>query len=121
MPGTIEIIVCDVNDVEAQVLAQYLGPADHQGPIAAPTPIVIKGTLRGPFCETARTLPAEFRFHNLGPTQPGRAKVVVPDPCIWSPELPHLYQVDVEARRDGELVAEYHGIIGLRRAAKSNE
>jgi beta-galactosidase/beta-glucuronidase len=34
---------------------------------------------------------------------------------VWSPELPHLYQVDVEACHGGRVIAEYHGKIGLRR------
>jgi hypothetical protein len=29
--------------------------------------------------------------------------------------MPHLYQVDVEAQQGGRVVAEYHGLIGLRR------
>lgn len=120
MSGSIDIVVGDVNDVEAHVLAQYTGGADHTGQTASPISITMKGTLRGPFCERARTLPAEFKFHDLGPASPGHAKAIVPDPCTWSPELPHLYQADVEARRDGRLIAEYHGMIGLRRATNSN-
>ena len=45
------------------------------------------------------------------------AEAVVTDPCMWSPEMPHLYHVDVEARQGEQVVAEYHGTIGLRRLA----
>ena len=27
------------------------------------------------------------------------AEVIVPDPCMWTHEMPHLYRADVEARR----------------------
>ena len=45
------------------------------------------------------------------------AEAVVTDPCMWSAEMPHLYDVDVEARRGERVVAEHHGKIGLRRMA----
>jgi hypothetical protein len=81
--------------------------------------ILLQGTLRGPYCELARTLPAEFRFQDLGPQQIGLARAIVPDPCVWSPELPLLYQVDVEARLGERIIAAYHDKIGLRRKARS--
>ena len=46
-----------------------------------------------------------------------QVETVVSDPCMWTPEMPHLYQADVEARQGEQLVAEYHGTIGLRRLA----
>jgi hypothetical protein len=106
MNNEIEILVGDVNDVEAQVYARYRGPdAEHTD---------LRGILRGPFCETSRTLPAEFSFRDTG--QVGEALALVPDPCTWSPELPHVYQVDVEARAGDRVVAEYHGTIGVLKA-----
>ena len=52
MTNEIEIFVGDVTDMEARVFARYCG-ADH---------VMLRGTLRGPFCEKARTLPADFAF-----------------------------------------------------------
>src|SRR5215210_3557992 len=106
MPPEIEIVAGDVTDVEARVTAHYHGNR---------TGVVLRGTLRGPFCEKARTLPAEFVFRNVG--QGGHVETLVPDPCMWTPEMPHLYQADVEARQGEQLIAEYHGTIGLRRLA----
>jgi beta-galactosidase/beta-glucuronidase len=54
-------------------------------------------------------------FRDLVPREEGVAKAIVADPCVWSPELPHLYQVDVVAQRSERVIAEYHGKIGLRR------
>jgi hypothetical protein len=106
MNGRFDVFAGDVNDVEAHVYARYLGTEIER--------IVVQGTLRGPYCEGSRTLPAEFRFRRA--SRPGVAEAVVTDPCTWSPRLPHLYHVDVEARQGERVVAEYHGTIGLRRA-----
>lgn len=106
----IEISVGDVSDMEARVLARYRPAASDKA--QEPERIMLRGTLRGPFCENARTLPAEFAFRDSGSAS---AEAVVTDPCLWSPELPHLYHADVEALRGGQIVAEYHGTIGLRR------
>jgi beta-galactosidase/beta-glucuronidase len=108
MASDIEIIVGDVTDVEARVIARYHGSMKD---------VELRGTLRGPFCEKGRTLPAEFVFRPSGKSDHARAEAVVPDPCMWTPDMPHLYQADVEARLGDELVAEYHGTIGLRRLA----
>jgi hypothetical protein len=100
-----EITVSDVSDVAATVCVRYR-------PAAEDSTIAIRGTLRGPYCEKMRTLVAEFSFRDV-PGQAGSATALVTDPCLWSPELPHLYQVDLAARRDGDVVAEYHGTLGL--------
>lgn len=109
----IEIFVGDVTDVEAHVFARYHGVR------AENNLLVLRGTLRGPFCENSRTLPADFEFRDVlaGQGADVIAEAVVPDPCTWSEELPHLYHVDVEARQGERVVAEYHGQIGLRRLA----
>src|SRR6476646_3009796 len=106
MNSEIEIILGDVTDVEARVIARYHGGRDG---------VVMRGTLRGPFCEKGRTLPAELEFRRVGDGT--TAEAIVPDPCMWTAELPHLYQADVAAHCGEELVAEYHGPIGLRRLA----
>jgi hypothetical protein len=105
MVDAIEILVGDVNDVYARVYARYLGEDAER--------IELSGTLRGPICESARTLPANIAFRDAG--KPGQVEALIPDPCTWSPDLPHLYQADVTARHGDQTLAEYHGTIGLRR------
>jgi hypothetical protein len=104
MPAAIEIFVGDVSDVEAHVFARYAGPA-ASAEAEGSRPVVLRGTL-----------PAEFQFRGFGPDSPPTARAIVTDPSLWTVELPHLYQADVEARQDDRLLAEYHGMIGLRRA-----
>lgn len=115
MLGTIEISIGDVNDVQALVFARYVGEADGGEVTDGHAPVTLYGTMRGPYCELARTLPAEFAFRDLGSQQQAVAQAIVLDPCTWSHELPHVYQVDVEARQGGQVIAEYHGKLGLRR------
>ena len=107
--GAIELEVGDVSNMEARVYARYRPVAGER--------IVLRGTLRGPYCERAHTLPAEYPFRDLG--RGDAAEAVVPDPCLWSAELPHLYHAEVEAMRGEEIVAEFRGPIGLRRAARN--
>jgi hypothetical protein len=121
MPSEIQIFVGDVNNVEGRVYARYTGPAAGGQEHAGHQPIRLRGTLRGPYCERAHTLPAEFTFRDLGPKKTGLAEVIVPDPCTWSHDLPHLYQADVEVYRGETVLAEYHGRIGLREATGEND
>src|SRR5689334_4497751 len=107
MDNKIEITVGDVTDMEARVRARCSG---GEG-------ITLRGALRGPFCEVAKTLPADFPLRDLGPQEPGVAEAIVTDPCMWTSEMPHLYRVDAEAVEGGKVVAEYHGTIGLERLA----
>src|SRR5215212_1403064 len=103
MSSEIEIMVGDVTDFEARVFARYHGTESG---------IELHGILRGPFCERSRTLPAEFVFRTIDNDNDLKAEAVVPDPCMWTPEMPHVYQADVEARRGERLIAEYHGTVG---------
>jgi hypothetical protein len=107
MNSAIEILVGDVTDMEARVYARYSGP-EH---------VVLSGAIRGPYCETARTLPAEFPFRATKIQEPGRAEAIITDPCMWSEEMRHVYRVDVQAIEGERVVAEYHGTIGLQRLA----
>ena len=66
---------------------------------------------------TRVTLPAELVFHKISNDNTLSVEAIIPDPCMWTPKMPHLYQADVEARRGNEIVAEYHGPVGLRRLA----
>jgi hypothetical protein len=114
MPGEIEITVGDVNDVEARVYALYR--PDLKDEASETAPVLISGSLRGPYCETAHTLPAEIRFRHSATGASPTAEALVPDPCVWSPELPHLYHADIEARQGDRVLAEYRGTIGFRKA-----
>jgi len=110
--GTIELELGDVSNMEARVVVRFRAAAN--GPTAFEPPLEFRGSLRGPYCEAARTLPAEYPFRALGGQESPAAEAIVTDPCWWSADLPHLYQADVQAIRGEEIVAEFHGKLGLR-------
>jgi hypothetical protein len=109
--GRIDVVIGDVNDVEAHISAQYVGfsSPDSDNRLHSPS---LSGHVRGPFCEGSRTLSAAYQFRPAGDDI---IVAVIPDPCQWSPELPHVYHVSIEAWHDGKLVASYEGAIGLHR------
>jgi hypothetical protein len=107
MENKIEISLGDVTDMVAHVFARYTGPGT----------VELTGTLRGPFCEKGRTLPADFPFRKMGSLSPLAVEALVTEPCLWSPEMPQLYQVDLQAVQGEKTIAEYHGTIGFERLA----
>src|SRR5262249_39519289 len=98
-----ELTVGEVTAMEARVQIRLQASAEDQGRVP------LRGALRAPYCEPARTPPAEYPFHKTATTGLPTAEAVVPDPCLWSPDLPHLYHADVEALDGNRVVAEYHG------------
>ncbi|MAT70172.1 MAG: hypothetical protein CMJ58_11700 [Planctomycetaceae bacterium] len=56
------------------------------------------GVIRGPFCQFARTLPANFPLQPLPPLagRPPAAAATIVDPCYWTPELPFEYELQCE-------------------------
>lgn len=50
----------------------------------------LQATIRGPYCEWARTLPATFDFQA---ESPGLWKTIVLDPVFWAPDFPARYRV----------------------------
>jgi hypothetical protein len=106
MENQIEISVGDVTDMEARVYARFRGEQ----------PATLEGTIRGPFCDRGRTLPADFAFRATAEL-PEAMEALITEPCQWTAEMPHLYCVDIVARRGDEVLVEYHEMIGLHRLA----
>lgn len=100
-----EVHITGITEHEATVRVSYRG---EEG-----AGVTLQGALRGPYCERAHTLPADFPLRALPGNTP-TAETMITDPCMWSEELPHLYRAQVSAVRAGEVVAEYHGEVGLR-------
>jgi beta-galactosidase/beta-glucuronidase len=104
-----EIAVAEASEVEATVVVRYREDASD---------VTLRGELRGPYCERAHTLPADFPFRAVSGDR-GAAQATVTDPCCWSEELPHLYRARVEAVRGGQVIDEYHGEIGIKRTREA--
>jgi hypothetical protein len=79
--------------------------------------VVASGTLVGPECSTAATIPTTVALVDQGAVA-GRsalARGVCTEPGFWTPELPNLYRAEVTLRRGDDVVAAGRRMIGLRR------
>jgi hypothetical protein len=76
--------------------------------------VQLAGTLTGPFCEYAQTLPATIPFADLGPGRFPLAQAIAPDPCFWTPELPYLYRACLEWQRGRQVLAAVERDFGIR-------
>ena len=111
-PGiTVTLGPCD--DMRAEVFVRMAAPP---GAAAAR----LEGTLVGPECRRATTLPATARLVDLGPP-PGAtaatlvARAVLTEPAFWTPDLPNLYRLEARIVRDEGEVTTCVSRIGLRR------
>lgn len=105
-----DITIAEASAVEARVhvrprLAGGRDPGAHW---------LVGGTISGPYCERARTLPATMPFQMLDTAAEPLAEAVIPDPCFWTRELPHVYRVHIEYQLDGQR-SQFETTIGLGR------
>lgn len=79
----------------------------------------LTGTLTGPYCDYAQTLPAKFPLVDRGPGPYLLAEAIVPEPCFWTPGLPQYYLAEVQLRRGDQVVASVQRPLGIRRLGAS--
>jgi len=98
----------EATDAQARVYVEYTADV--------PTDATLSGTVTGPFCQYARTLPARLPLVAYPADKAGTllSQSVVPDPCFWTPEMPFLYTVDIEVRRGDELHESDQRQFGIR-------
>jgi hypothetical protein len=103
----LEVFFGRTSDAVAYVYARFNGvPADSSWQLS--------GGLTGPVCRYAETLPARSVLVDRGPGASLLAAATVPEPCFWSPEMPHLYDVEVELRHEGQVIATSRRLFGFR-------
>lgn len=104
---SIELFFGDANPAETRVYARLahaeLRPGDR-----------LAGTLTGPYCSRAHTLPATARLVDAGPGESLLAQAIVSDPCFWTPELPYLYRAHVELLRGQTVLESIDRLLGIR-------
>lgn len=76
--------------------------------------LVLRGSVRGPRCLHAQTLPATFSLVDLGPGPTVLARAVVTEPTDWVPELPAIFDVTVHLQQGEKTLATARREIGLR-------
>lgn len=102
----LELFFGQANDVEARIYAQYPGtgiPDEH-----------LLGTIYGPHCQYAQTLPAKISFRPLGAGPTLLAEAHIPDPCFWTPAEPFYYTVHIELRRGSQVISHEERLFGIR-------
>lgn len=101
-------------DLFSGALNPAVGRAYARLASTAPDRCELAGTLIGPTCLYAATLPLTARFVDRGPGGPPLAEVVVPEPCYWTPAMPQLYRAELQLSRNGQVLAEYQHVFGFR-------
>jgi hypothetical protein len=74
----------------------------------------LHGFVHGPRCEFAHTLPSKYTLTDLGAGPTLLARTTITDPCLWTSDLPQIYDVHIELRRGSEVLAREQRMIGLR-------
>ena len=102
----VELFFGDASDALARVYVRLRG-ADTSG-------LSLGGVLTGPQCHYAQTLPARFDFVDRGRGPSLLAEAIVPEPCFWTPEMPHHYQASIELREGDRPIAQCQRLLGIR-------
>lgn len=102
----LEFVLGRADDVRAEAYVRLVGG------LAGAT---ISGTLIGPRCRLATTLPTAIPLRALTGDGPAAARAIVTEPSFWTPELPNLYELAAEARTTAGVVAATRRMVGLRR------
>ena len=95
---------CD--EMRAEVYARLVARPSRAGAGR----LALLGTLVGPRCGTATTLPTTVRWIDAAAGASVMARAVLTEPSYWTPELPNLYDVDLQ------IIAEDHPLLRVCRA-----
>ena len=103
---SVELFFGHVSMAEARIYARWTANSIGEGPIT--------GTIRGPRCAYSKTLPATIPFREKGPGLTRLIEAIVPDPCLWTPELPFLYDVSIEWHNSQQQHQTTRQVVGMR-------
>lgn len=112
----LEVILGRCDPLRAEVYFRATLP-----PGIDPAAVTLTGTISGPECRRAVTLPATAPLRPLPEPIPaaadGRlvARAVVTEPSPWTPEVPQLYRLEARLEHAGGTLATWRRRIGLRR------
>ena len=107
------VVECESAD---DVLAVLVLRPDLAEPL--PDGTSLKGVIRGPYSDYARTLPTEFELQQ---TDDAVLRSAVVDPCYSTDDLAMEYEVDIFSVRGDKCVGEYRTRVALRRKSGAAE
>lgn len=76
--------------------------------------VTLAGTIIGPQSEYAKTLTTEVPVAEAAPGATRLLAALLPDACCWTPDVPFTYMLQLQARRDAEVVARIERRFGIR-------
>jgi hypothetical protein len=81
----------------------------------------VKGRLVGPRCAYASTVEVAYPFRDALPGEPNRlsTRAIIPEPNLWEPACPFLYEATLELFEDGSRIDVSTMTVGLRSVAVS--
>ena len=105
---SIELFFGQATQPDCRVYARLARSEDGAG-------ISLGGTISGPFCPYAQTLPATYKLVDRGPGGSLLAEAMISEPCFWTAALPYLYTCQLELLRGQEVLGRTERILGIRR------
>ncbi|MBI1899660.1 MAG: hypothetical protein HYS13_00930 [Planctomycetia bacterium] len=103
----LELFVAQADPTAARVRA-LLPCAPHDA-----ESLKLSGQIVGPRCDFSKTLPARIPLVARDSAEGLAAEAIVPDPCFWTPELPFLYDVQIEIVGEGKNAQTIERILGI--------
>jgi len=103
----LDVFYGELTTAAAYVYARLPRPSGGQD-------LKLTGIVRGPRCLHAATLPLTARLSDLGPGPTVLARALIPDPSSWSPDLPAIYDVNIQVLSDGQVIATERRELGFR-------
>lgn len=105
------------NTARVRVIPEFKDDAED---VTQPAICKVSGSIYGPRCVYARTLPTAFALHG-DPLESSEAEgqssaiAIIPEPCYWTSELPFLYEARLKIRRGGGELQDVTWMFGMRR------
>ena len=116
------VLLGRADDMRAVVYVRVLDLPEGWGDNVSDHAWSVEGTLRGPRCALATTLPTTARFRGLLPSSGEAREDVMPtaeailvEPGYWSPELPNRYQLDLYLKAPAGRELRWSQLVGVRR------
>ena len=106
-----DVVLGRCDSFRAEVYVRAIVPA---GTVDA----ALTGTLTGPDCRLATTLPVTATIRPVPGDTPGLVlgRAILTEPAFWTPELPNLYRLCVGLAADGREISSVRQPVGLRRS-----
>jgi hypothetical protein len=106
-------------DKDLEIHTHYLDPLRAEVRLRVPWTLEagaeLRGRLMGPRCPFASTVEVAYPLRPAG--APGELQAIIPEPSLWEPQCPFVYEGPIEAWSGGKLVRQGWVSHALRKLA----